>query len=333
MPQGVGVQVPPLAHALRALSKTAPTNLRFAQALVFAQCWPLPTPRTEQDDYDQKASVVGSHGDLAGGLRRCRNSSTDHAANYDDDHHSVPSRNADAKRWDVPIADLSAAPTRATSCNRWRRKSLPFAPAIRAAIIIASANSLVGCGIQAPRLPIAYVPQQNVQPIKGADAVSVEVKVEDLQPELFNDYLSYPLMPSERHFLVKDAAATIKDATEAELTARGFKIGTGGASITIQLAHFESKYEIDPWWKSTARGDLSMSVQVSPQSGKVLYSKNIGGEPAPIRGLFFLHEATNELQGSLEDGLNRLFADPAFTAAILATRQPPQAKPAVPVSR
>jgi hypothetical protein len=234
----------------------------------------------------------------------------------------------------VPIADLSAAPTRATSCNRWRRKSLPFAPAIRAAIIIASAPSLVGCGIQAPRLPIAYVPQQNVKPIKDADAVSVEVKVEDLQPELFNDYLSYPLMPSERQFLVQDAAATIKDATEAELTARGFKIGTGGASITIQLAQFEASYELDPWGKNTARGDLSMWVQVSPQIGMVLYSKNIGGQAVPVRREFLIYQDRNELQGSLEDALKRLFADPEFTAAILATRQPPpQAKPAVPVSR
>lgn len=183
-----------------------------------------------------------------------------------------------------------------------------------------------GCAMSAPELPISYVPQQSAQPIKDADAISVEVKVEDLQPETQNYFLKY-----NRHFLVKDAADTIKDAAETELKSRGFKIGDGGALVTIQLIHFEGDLDTEPFGlTTTAHGNLIMRVQVRPQTGKVLYSREVGGEGTPMSKVFMWHPATHELEQSLSDAFKRLFNDPAFTAAILATRQTPPAKPVSP---
>ena len=80
------------------------------------------------------------------------------------------------------------------------------------------------------RLPISYVPQQNVHPIKGADSVSVEVKVEDLWATLQRrSRISWSI----RHFLAKDAPEKVKGAAETELASRGFKIGGGGATVVI----------------------------------------------------------------------------------------------------
>jgi hypothetical protein len=109
-----------------------------------------------------------------------------------------------------------------------------------------------------------------------------------------------------------------------------FKTGSGGALVRIQLVHFEATYEPDPFGLvTTAHANLSMRVQVSPPTGKVLYSKDVGGEGTPVNGVFMLHHpATHELQGSLSDAFKRLFDDPTFTTAILATRQMPPAKPA-----
>ena len=180
--------------------------------------------------------------------------------------------------------------------------------------------------MRAPELPISYVPQQSAQPIKNADAVSVEVKVEDLQPQTFNYFMGNP------HYLVKDAPETIKGAAETELKARGFKIGGGGAIVIIQLGRLEATCETDNFsMYITSRGSLSMRVQVQPQTGKVLYSEMIGGEASPKYAFGWMTKcATPELQGSLSDAFKRLFDDPAFTAAILATRQPPPAKPVSP---
>jgi hypothetical protein len=196
----------------------------------------------------------------------------------------------------------------------------------RLIVFVTSASFLFGCAIHAPKLPIAYVPQQSVQPIKDADVVSVQVKVEDLQPETLNHFGE-----SDRHFLVKDAPDTVKEAAETELKSRGFKIGNGGALVTIQLIHFEGDLDTEPFGvTTTAHGDLIMRVQVRPQTGKVLYSRELGGEGAPISKVFMWHPATHELEQSLSDAFKRLFGDPAFTAAILATHQPPPAKPVSP---
>jgi hypothetical protein len=186
---------------------------------------------------------------------------------------------------------------------------------------------LVGCG-EVEKLPITYVPQQNVQAIKGADAVPVEVTVEDLQPE---EYKSLSETQAQR-FHVEDAAGTVKEAAETELKARGFKIAGGGALVSIQLDRFAGRIEGGGvlGLNATARGFLSMRVQVRAQSGKVLFSRNVGDEAEPISGSPFalgLHPVTHELRETLEEAFKGLFADSAFTAAILATPLQPPANP------
>ena len=194
---------------------------------------------------------------------------------------------------------------------------------LRLIVLGAFASFVIGCGTNAPELPISYVPQQNVQPIKGADSVSVEVKVEDLQPETLNYFMVDP------NYLAKDAPEKVRGAAETELASRGFKIGGGGATLVFQIGRFDATCENANFSAYiTSRGSLSMRVQVQPQAGKALYSKMIGGEASPKYGFLWMNKcATPELEDALEDAFKRLFADPAFTAAIVAAGQPPAAKP------
>jgi hypothetical protein len=191
------------------------------------------------------------------------------------------------------------------------------------------ASFLVGCSTEVRELPITYVPQQNVQAIKGADAVAVEVTVIDLQPAEYGS-------PWDARFHVKDAAETVKEAAETELKARGFKIGPGGGLVSIQLGRFSGETQTDNsfGFTATARGYIYMQVQVRPQTGKALFSRNVGAEPDPLSGTPWklgLHPVTHELQESLAEAFKGLFADPAFTAAILAASKAPPAKPVSPV--
>jgi Uncharacterized lipoprotein len=192
--------------------------------------------------------------------------------------------------------------------------------------VVASVSLLVGCAIK--EFPITYVQQQNVQAIKDADAVAVEVKVEDLQPAEFMSWDAFDPISQKENFRVKDAGGTIKGAAETELRARGFKIGSGGALVTIQLGRFQAlcEYSIT----NSASADISMRVQVQPQTGKVSYSREVKGEANPTSTYLFFHSlncATPELEGALADAFRQLFADPAFTTAILATRPPTSGTP------
>ncbi len=187
-----------------------------------------------------------------------------------------------------------------------------------------------GCAIPVREFPIAYTAQQSVQVIKDSDAVPVEVKVEDLQPDEFVSWGALNPISQKVYFRAKDAEGTIKGAVETELRARGFKIGSGGALVTIQLGRFEALCE-DDVTGLTALGSISIRAQVQPPTGKVLYSREVEGEAKPNFARLYLRCAVPELQGALVDGLKRLFADPEFSAAILATRQQPPAKPVSPV--
>jgi uncharacterized lipoprotein YajG len=200
--------------------------------------------------------------------------------------------------------------------------------------VVAFAFLVAGCAERVPERPITYIPQSNVQLLKDAGTVPVEIKVEDLQPSETIDGLALFLGDEdERRFRVKDAAETLKAATETELTARGFKVDAGGTLITIQMVHFEADYQSrDLGFVVTVRGSLFMRVQVRSQTGKVLFSKDVEDQATPVSGFSMWRPATHELQESLEDAFKGLFDDPAFTAAILASRQqpPPPPKPVSP---
>jgi uncharacterized lipoprotein YajG len=195
------------------------------------------------------------------------------------------------------------------------------------------ASLIAGCAMRVPERPIVYTPQANVQLLKDANTVPVEIKVEDLQPSESINRLA--LMAGDRdelRFRVQDAADTLKAATETELKARGFNVGAGGAVITIKMVHFEANYQTeDLGFVTTVRGSLFMRVQVQSQTGKVRYSKDVEDQATPVSGFFMWRPATHELQESLEDAIKGLFDDPAFMAAILAAGQPPPL-PAKPVS-
>ena len=91
--------------------------------------------------------------------------------------------------------------------------------------------------------PISYVPQQNVQAINRADAISVEVKIEDFQPDESTRSGTRSIRFHKSKFSRERRWRYVKGAAETELRARGFKIGTGGALVTVQLDRFEALCE------------------------------------------------------------------------------------------
>lgn len=199
-----------------------------------------------------------------------------------------------------------------------------------AAFVIIVASLIAGCATVQEQ-PISYIPQQSVHPVKDADAIAVEVRVEDLQAAPSGSlWESFDPIEQTNYSRAKDPMDTLKGAAETELKARGFRIGSGGALVIVQLGQFEAVVRSDISGIH-ASGFLSMRVQVKRQTGKVLYSKLVQGEGPPTSAFLYLDKCfSRELQGSLEDAFTRLFDDPAFTAAILATRQPPPTKPVSP---
>lgn len=76
-------------------------------------------------------------------------------------------------------------------------------------MMVGLAPLIAGCATQVPERAISYIPQANVQLLKDADTVPVEIKVEDLQPsESINGLALLVGDEDEKRFRVKDAADT-----------------------------------------------------------------------------------------------------------------------------
>lgn len=185
--------------------------------------------------------------------------------------------------------------------------------------------------MDAYKMEVLYTPEQNVQPIKDANATAVEVRVSDSDPQMLNSLFPNPFATEVRHFQVKNAADLIKSAAESELAARGFRSGPGGALVEITLRFFGATGTANQWTLHIeGRAILMERVQVLAPHGKVLYTREVADEEQFEPG-YFHFGATSALTATLSGAMSRLFADPAFTAAILAARQPsPPAKPTLP---
>ena len=176
-----------------------------------------------------------------------------------------------------------------------RRRS-PAALAMSGLAVFTSVSLLVGCAIR--EFPITYVPQQNVVAIKNANAVSVEVKVEDLQPA---ESMSWDAV-TQFHKRTISASKMLRTLSRRlprpNLERAGSRFnGVFGALVTIQLGRLEALCE-DDWSGLTALGYVRCGFRSEPQTGKVLYSREIKGEANPLFATFYLRCATPELARS-----------------------------------
>lgn len=162
---------------------------------------------------------------------------------------------------------------------------------------------------------IRYTPQTNAGPVAGATGVPVNVDVEDVRlnrsvgttSTTLTEYGDYSI----EFFATNDIALVTKQAIEAELTNRGFRISEGGVTVLAGV----NKFYYDDDLRLTT---LILSVQVRTSDGTVVFSKLLTDrskakrfERKPRRVV----EAA--LNRALKDCVAQLFDDPSFIDAIL----------------
>jgi uncharacterized lipoprotein len=123
---------------------------------------------------------------------------------------------------------------------------------------------------------------------------------------------------------------TIRKAIEQELRGRGFQLDSDTALVQINadLTRFYNELKTG-FLSGDAVADLNMSVTVKSKSGDLLYTRQVvaqGIEPS-----IQLQSANNvsiSLNRALENGMQTLFADRAFIAALIQQpKQPQQPQP------
>jgi uncharacterized lipoprotein len=193
---------------------------------------------------------------------------------------------------------------------------------MRNTIIVALlAISACGCAFSSANVDLTYAPQTGVAALPEADGVTVTVDVRDQRIDRSNTVGSKknglgmetaPILANE------DVLTTLRRAVEGELRARGFAVaGKATVSVTIDLVRFWNEFKIGVV-ATDAVADLQMTVGVSAR-GAIAYYRSIQAQGAE-RDILVPggDDARLALNDALVKGMQALFDDPAFVAAIVA---------------
>ena len=178
-----------------------------------------------------------------------------------------------------------------------------------------------GCLLAPMSAPITYTPASNVAPVSGASSVHVHVVGEDQRADknTVGEYLQQTISTTT------NVGDTARDAVRSELQARGFVIDNRPGSIEVRVqvqrmnGHFFSTLIY-----SSYTADMTMHVEVERPGKGVVYSQSFDVTDTFRPSVFgsVSDDFGNALSGALQQGVTKLFEDPAFIAALLAKPPP-----------
>jgi uncharacterized lipoprotein YajG len=206
-----------------------------------------------------------------------------------------------------------------------RMKVADTTPHFSRFLTVAIALLLAGCAIQT-KLPvqIRYLPQGNVEPVPGADSVTLAVEVKDLR----SDPADIGTIVSRSRTLEittnDNLAEAVGSAIQAELQNRGFRVGQGSGAVLIWINGMDAERRIGWFYGNSGRTVFMMQVRVARKNGSVIYTQEAVGErgQSDIEDSDSVGTAERETNLAIQDCIQRLFADPKFIDALLNSDKP-----------
>lgn len=180
---------------------------------------------------------------------------------------------------------------------------------------------LSGCLLAPLSVPITYTPASSATPVPGASSVHVHIVGEDQRANK-NTVGQYGQQTISTTTNVGDTA---RDAVRSELQARGFLIDNGPSSTEVRVqvqrmnGHFFSTLIY-----SSYTADMTMHVEVERPGKGIVYSQSFDVTNTFHPSVFgsVSGDFGNALSGALQQGVAKLFDDPAFITALLAKPPP-----------
>lgn len=196
---------------------------------------------------------------------------------------------------------------------------------LRAAIAALAAGLMSACALSEDKVPVDYVPNEGVARVAGAETISLTVASADKRSQ-YVDRISTKKngygMEMARIIATNDVVEVVRGGVERELKAQGFAMGSGGASVTVELQNFYNNFRVG-FASGNSVADVALAVKVRNAAGALVYSQTYD---ASISNEVFLASGENAkaaLQKALTTATRKIVDDRALQEALLATRPAP----------
>lgn len=195
-------------------------------------------------------------------------------------------------------------------------KTSGWPPGLALAIALAAVQ---GCALTTERVNLAYTPQSYAAKVQSAETVNLTVQVSDAR--IIRDRVSAKKngygMEMAAIVADGDVAASLAQAIQTELRARGFGVNGGPILVAVELSKFWNDFKIG-FWAGSADAELVMNVQVRKADGTILFSKLVTGNGnVPSLQIMNGSNAKLALDAALNDAVSDLVNDRAFLDALI----------------
>ena len=191
---------------------------------------------------------------------------------------------------------------------------------LRYITLIAIASIFTGCALTEDKIDIPYQGRGNITVVDGADKVNVEVKNEDKRT-VFKDRVGAKKngygMEMAKIVPSNDVAKTFSDAVLFELENLGFKNGTGGKVVKVELIRFYNDFKMG-FFAGDAVADGLINIVVTNEKNEVIFTKSFeGGGIYPNIQLALGENAREALIKAMTDIVGKVAQDKDLHAALL----------------
>ena len=191
---------------------------------------------------------------------------------------------------------------------------------LRYITLIAIASIFTGCALTEDKIDIPYQGRGNITVVQGADKINVEVKNEDKRT-VFKDRVGAKKngygMEMAKIVSSNDVAKTFSDAVLFELENLGFKNGTGGKVVKVELIRFYNDFKMG-FFAGDAVADGLINIVVTNGKNEVIFTKSYeGGGIYPNIQLALGENAREALIKAMTDIVGKVAQDKDLHSALL----------------
>lgn len=182
---------------------------------------------------------------------------------------------------------------------------------------------LSGCALTKEHITLDYIPQSNVESIRGSEKVNIKLNVTDIR--VMRDKVSFKKnsygMEMGAIISDNDVIELVSKSIKTELQNRGFMVDGGDVKVNIEIIKFYNDFK-SGFFAGDASAEIIMGVQVKQKNDNIPYNKMITG--AYVEQDIQLatgNNAKKALDGALKDAIPKLMNDQKFIIALMETKK------------